>query len=192
MTMANFVQDVIHQDRWFVHPRFCYLGTWQNRSSQTLCRFEVELDIGPPVQDYGTKQADPLLQHRASIAPPVRFIFDTGATVTLLAGEPARKLLLWTKSVTTELRIADGSVVLCPRGYISIYIFGRPINVECCFLVGESAPGIIKRFLDSIGLTRRASRDNRVDNLLGMNGLLDSHLFGVTHAELGVFRHSQI
>ena len=155
---------------WCVCPQYTHIGKWPNRTNRArAARVRVRLAVGPGDIHHYRQVGNALILRSSPVESD--FVFDTGATQTTLSRSVARALRLAPlKDKPKRAKMADGRFALFYQSFVGIRLGGTWRVVPC--LIPHS-------------------RTDIVDNLLGMQGLLNELLFCLTNRELHLFRRKR-
>jgi len=155
---------------WCVCPQYVHMAKWPNRANRArAARVRVRLAVGPGDVNHYRRVGSALILRSSPVESD--FVFDTGASQTTVSRSVARALRLAPlKDKPKRAKMADGRFALFDQSFVGIRLGGTWRVVPCLI------PHL---------------RTEKVDNLLGMQGLLNDFLFCLTNHELHLFRRKR-
>jgi hypothetical protein len=153
---------------WYVNNVFSLIDRWDNLATPLSDRrFVLRLPVGP-VDEGFYDRIDEYLVPRAT---PIRPFFwvDTGAETTLIGGRLAKWLELRLDGKPIDVSLPGGRILSAVRTEVRVNL-GDDWPILPCVVPWPLEANI------------------RTQNLLGMEGLLERHIFCIARNEMHLFR----
>ena len=161
---------------WLSKSQFGPRECWTNISERRASCIEIKLPVAPFSFIPNFETSASLLCDPRQYDGQIRFTLDTGASRTLFKGELADVLYKYTeRRGRGTVRTTTDQPYGIATGILAIYICGQWVGIDCGF------------FLTTMDARYRLLQS---EALLGMNGLLRSHMLSVTSEGVEILRRA--
>lgn len=157
---------------WTVDSVYQYAAKWPNRERLfSSSRFSLDLAVvratGNSEQFHRSRYFDdPIVLGGVAVE---KFVLDTGTSITLITKALAERLDLPVETQPRTAQFIDGQLMTVVGSEILINVGSKWVRTLCAIPVDASVS----------------------ENLLGLNGLFDDHLFCVDRQSLHLFRRRE-